>query len=68
MDLKAGDIVRYCPCDGFEGKAEVVGIATIGAAVIERSIMLKDLSGNIPNETYPFQYFCCFEVHLKKVE
>lgn len=68
LELVDGMLVEYeiKGKETYAGLGRVVGIATTGTAVIGRSIILKDLSGNFPNSVYPFECFCCFECWLKQ--
>lgn len=65
MDLIQGKIVTY-DTQTMKGRARIVGIATTGAAVIGRIVILEDLSENLPNREYPFTHFACAEVHLSE--
>lgn len=63
--MKQGDIVSY-QVHNMKGKARVVGVSSSAQPVIGRMLILEDLSGNIPNETYPYTHFTAPEVLLEK--
>jgi hypothetical protein len=65
LNLQQGDKVEY-DNGAMRGQGEVVGIATTPLAVIGASVIIRDLSKNIPNESYPFECFVCSECHLRK--
>lgn len=48
----------------FKGKGIVVGIATQDNPLIGCGYIIKDLSNNFPNETYKYDTFIVFEIHL----
>lgn len=53
---------------GIKGTGKVVGIATSGAPVIGRSVIIEP-DVLISSETYPFTHFVAFEgIHLKIIE
>jgi hypothetical protein len=66
MDIEDGIIVSYEYC-GLSGIGIVRGIANIGAPVIGRTVIVEDLSKNLPSETYPFRTFAVPELFLKKI-
>jgi hypothetical protein len=51
----------------FYGEGIIVGISTNFMPVIGRIYMVKDLSGNIPNEVYKYDTFSCLENQLKVI-
>ena len=67
MDYLLDDMVWYN--NGIiSGKALIKGISPTEMAVIGKGYILKDISGNFPNETYPYSHFSCFECHIKLFE
>jgi len=65
-DWKDGDVVRY-NTGPMKGEGIVVGIATVPLCTIGASVIVEDLSGNLPSEEYPFTHFICFESQLERV-
>lgn len=65
-DWKDGDTVRY-DTGLMKGEGVVVGVATVPLATVGASIIVEDLSGNLPREDYPFRIFICFESQLERV-
>ena len=65
-DWKAGDLVLY-DNGVIKGEGFVMGVATLPMATIGASIIVEDLSGNLPIPVYPFKFFVCFENQLTKV-
>jgi hypothetical protein len=65
-DWKAGDRVYY-DNGVIHGEGLVMGVATLPMATIGASIIVEDLSGNLPIPVYPFKFFVCFENQLTKV-
>ena len=65
-----GDIVEY----NFgllmvlKGKGRVVGKAITPQAFIGENLIIEDLSGNLPNEQYPFTHFAAPECCLTRIE
>ena len=49
----------------FEWRWEICGIALVEQAIIGSVFIIKDLSGNIPNDTYKFSTMAVPEVNLK---
>lgn len=67
MDYILNDIVDYD--NGVaKGRGKVKGIAQNAYPVIGRTFILEDVSGNFPNETYPFTHFACFECQMKPID
>ena len=62
-EYKNGDVINY-DNGVMHGIGRIRGIAQTGEACIGRTFIVEDLSGNIPNETYPFSYFAMFECHI----
>ena len=65
-DWKDGDVVRY-NTGPMKGEGIVVGVATVPLCTIGASVIVEDLSGNLPNDEYPFRIFVCFESQLERV-
>ena len=61
---KENDIVKY-DIGLLKGKGKIKGVANSGVTLLGKSYILEDLSGNIPNDTYPYTHFVCFEIHLQ---
>jgi hypothetical protein len=51
----------------MRGVGVIVGCSTISFPVMGATYMVRDSSGNIPNERYPFQCFPCAEIHIKSL-
>jgi len=49
----------------LKGKAIVKGIAVNSVAILGKTYILEDLSGNFPNAGYPYKHFCCLEIDLE---
>lgn len=70
--LSQGDIVFFQILLGdsdnnrFCGHAVVRGISSVESPVLGRTYILEDLSGNLPNETYPYTHFVCPEAWLSR--
>ena len=60
---KQNDIVHYRVDSLLKGKAKVVGV-TVSSVV--PTYILEDLSNNIPNDTYKYTHFGCFETWMSK--
>lgn len=60
-----GEVVEY-DNGQMKGRGKIVGAATTPMAAIGSLMIVEDLSGNIPNEEYPYTHFACNECHLKK--
>lgn len=67
MSFKDGDKVSYSIGDFVTGVGIVRGLATVQIYGIGNVYILEDTSGNLPNATYPFKFFTCFEINLKSV-
>lgn len=52
----------------LKGEGLVLGCSTTDQAVLGKGMIIKDLSGNIPTEEYPFDTMAVFEVHLKPIQ
>ena len=50
----------------MKGVGMVVGVATVELPAIGITYILKDMSKNIPNSKYNFEYFVCSATHLSK--
>lgn len=73
LKFAQGEKVMYSIGSGLEneiiqGKGEIVGCSTTGYPIIGCTYMVKDLSHNFPNKTYPFECIPVFENCLKKIE
>lgn len=44
---------------------EIVGLASTEQAIIGSSYIIKDMSGNFPNEEYPYDTLALFEIMFK---
>lgn len=70
--LSQGDVVFFQIVLGDEnrlcGHAIVRGISVVEMPVLGYTYILEDISGNFPNETYPYTHFACPEVWLTKGE
>lgn len=64
-DWKAGDRVYY-DNGVIHGEGLVRGVAN-GWTTTGASIIVEDLTGNLPIPVYPFKFFVCFENQLTKV-
>lgn len=63
--LKQNDQILYD--NGImKGVGEVVGVALTEQPIIGKTWIVRDLSGNIPNETYEFDTFVLFDCHIFK--
>lgn len=60
---KSGDEVEY-DNGVISGKGKVVGYSGTPMPFIGASLIIEDMSGNIPNGTYPFSVFIVHEVHI----
>lgn len=67
---KQGEIICYkylvSPEESFEGFATIVGVASTEQVLIGVTYILKDLSGNIPNNTYPYTHFALPEIFINQ--
>jgi len=61
------EIVEYDNRAGLVGRGEVVGCATIPFPILGAMYLVKDVSGNLPSDVYPFEVFQCPEAFLRKV-
>ena len=61
-----GEVVEY-DNGMMKGIGKVVGVAAAPCAVIGASMIIEDLSYNVPSNDYPFSHFTVFEVHLKRI-
>ncbi len=66
--MKYGERVCYQIDGTRKGVAKVVGVATIGVAILGRTYILEDLTGNFPSANYPYPYFACFESWMTKAQ
>jgi hypothetical protein len=65
--FKMNDMVEYTRESSLPyGHGRIVGVSGDGAPVIGRTYIVEDLSGFIPNETYPFSHFSICELFLNK--
>lgn len=64
--FKQNDRVYY-DANGLKGEGLIVGTCMAMLPVLGKNYIIQDLSGNLPNEVYPFTHFACFEVWLQKV-
>lgn len=62
-DHKQGSKVHYIVA-GYSGIGRVCGVATTPVPVIGVTYIIEDMSGNFPNETYPYTHFPCFSLHI----
>ena len=51
----------------MQGQGIVCGYATTELPVMGSMVIIKDMSGNLPNPTYPFKFFTVAECHMKPV-
>lgn len=51
----------------MKGRGRILGVAVSPGPVIGASMIVEDMSHNIPTDEYPFTHFTVFECHLKKV-
>lgn len=65
--FNSGEVVRYNNGE-ISGKAIVVGIANNHIPILGIGYILKDMSRNIPNETYKYDCFVCFSTFLTCIE
>lgn len=74
--FKYDDKVSYkFSIDDPHSNLHLTGIALVKGNIRDNSIhrkevvgdtyILEDLSGNFPNNDYPYKYFVCFECNLK---
>ncbi len=66
-EFKEGQIVFWdtTTCQIPVGHGVVRGIATTGAALIGRSIIVQTMGQDLVGEFYPYSCFAIFEVFLK---
>ena len=64
---KLGDWVHY-KMGSLEGHDVILGKSTMEFPILGAFYILEDLSGNIPNEAYPYTHFTCPEVWLTDIE
>jgi len=68
--LKQGDVVKYSitspQLEITKGKGVICG-EYVSRPVVGRTYIVKDLSGNWPNETYPFTHVVLYETNLTKI-
>ena len=64
MFLKPGLKVNY-DNGVIKGEGTVQACVSTGEPFIGKTYVLKDLSGNIPNDTYPYDCFACCACHIK---
>ncbi len=65
VSIPTGTKIKYEVNPDMKGEAIIVGIANESQPFIGRVYILKDVSRNIPNEEYKYEYFTCPEVLLK---
>ena len=65
QDWTFGEIVRY-DNGVMKGEGIVMGISTVPMATIGASVIIKDMSGNLPTNEYPYACFVCFENQLTR--
>lgn len=62
------DYVEYFPHPDMVGKGVIRGVCTTDQPVIGATYIIEDISGNVPNKTYPFKFFSVAEIHLKRIQ
>lgn len=60
---KEDQVVKYS-VGLLKGKGKIKGIATVDMPYIGKQYIVEDLSGNIPNQQYPYTHMVVFEIHL----
>jgi len=68
--FKENDKVQYrlTATEEFKRTGIIRGSATVELAVLGRTYVVEDTSGEYPSETYPFSCIPVFEIHIRKVE
>lgn len=52
----------------IQGQGRVVGMSTVEQPILGSGYIVKDVTGHLPNETYPYDTFVVFDIHLKSLK
>lgn len=69
MKFRNNQLIEYkLPSDDKPREGRIKGQANTGHAVIGITYIVEDLSGEFPNEIYPYSCIAVFEIHIKANE